>query len=369
MKVFQYLRKAMVIILITAMSFLQVANVLAMAAMTEDGQGNAAESFSSYSQQIFEKIRDFQTSYYNGVYSFANWSYVVCNEKENSGIMEADIKVTCDMKLVRNYSENPFYLGILSVYEQQSGDPSAVSIVAEFADAYKEQVESYYMVPYNQEFVYHVSLDATTGEIVLCLEISLGDESILRQVAYGDRFKDLATFSRGVMAAEQLISQSLLSEPEEFRYSYYDRTAAVDYALEHALDEPEFYSEGNSDCANFVSKCISAAGIPEDVSGKWYRATTYGNVGTAGENWIRTGYNKNGGVIPYFKEKGYIYSVTDAVVQKGTLMYWTANSHVAIVTYADGSTIKYAQHSNKKQTQEEHIYDAGSQRIHFYDFR
>ncbi len=142
------------------------------------------------------------------------------------------------------------------------------------------------MVSYNQEFVYHVSLDATTGEIVLCLEISLGDESILRQVAYGDRFKDLATFSRGVMAAEQLISQSLLSEPEEFRYSYYDRTA--------------------------------------------------------GENWIRTGYNKNGGVIPYFTEKGYIYSVTDAVVQKGTLMYWTANSHVAIVTYADGSTIKYA---------------------------
>ena len=112
------------------------------------------------------------------------------------------------------------------------------------------------MVSYNQEFVYHVSLDATTGEIVLCLEISLGDESIL------------------------------LSEPEEFRYSYYDRTA--------------------------------------------------------GENWIRTGYNKNGGVIPYFTEKGYIYSVTDAVVQKGTLMYWTANSHVAIVTYADGSTIKYA---------------------------
>lgn len=47
MKVFQYLRRAMVIMLITAISFLQVANVLAMAAMTEDGQGNAAESFSS----------------------------------------------------------------------------------------------------------------------------------------------------------------------------------------------------------------------------------------------------------------------------------------------------------------------------------
>ena len=51
--------------------------------------------------------------------------------------------------------------------------------------------------------------------------------------------------------------QYINSEPEEFRYSYYDRTAAVDYALEHALDEPEFYSEGNSDCANFVSKCKS----------------------------------------------------------------------------------------------------------------
>lgn len=368
MKIFQCLRKAMIVLMIAVMFLLQIANVPAMAAVTEDRQDNVTKKFNHYSQQVFEKIRSFQISYYNGVYSFGNWSYTVYNEKENSGIIEADIKVTCDMKLVRNYSENPFYHGILSVYEQQSGDPSAASIVAEFANAYKEQVESYYMVPYNQGFVYHVSLDTATGEITLYLEISLGDESMLRQVAYGDKFEDLATFSRGVAAAEQLISRSLLSEPAEFGYSYYDRTAAVDYALEHALDEPEFYLDKNSDCANFVSKCINAGGIPEDVSGKWYRATTYGDVYTAGINWIRTGRNE-GGVIPYFTEKGYIYSVTDAVVQKGTLMYWTTKSHVAIVTYADGSTIRYAQHSNKKESVEEHIYDAGSQRIHFYDFR
>lgn len=185
---------------------------------------------------------------------------------------------------------------------------------------------------------------------------------------YGDKFEDLATFSKGVAAAKQMISRSLSAEPVPLSYSYYDRTAAVDYALEHALDDPEFYLGGNSDCANFVSKCINAAGIPEDVSGKWYRSTTYGNPNTAGENWMRTGRNNNGGVIPYFMGKGYIHSVTDAVVQKGTLMYWTTKSHVAIVTYADGSTIRYAEHSNKKEAQEEHIYDASSQSVHFYDF-
>lgn len=369
MKTFKYLRKAMLILMIAATSFLQIANVPARAAMTEDGQGSASEKFNSYLQQVFEKIRNFQVSYYNGVYSFANWSYTVDNEKENSSIMEADIKVVCDMKLVRNYSENPFYHGVLSVYEQQSDDPSAASIVAELANAYKEQVKSYYMIPYSQEFIYHVSLDTVTGEIVLYLEISLGDESIFRQVTYGDKFEDLATFSKGVAAAEQLVSQSLCPEPMEFGYNYYDRTAAVDYALDHVLDEPEFYLEGNSDCANFVSKCVNAGGIPTDVSGKWYPATTYGDVHTAGENWIRTGKNNNGGVIPYFSEKGYIYSVTDIIVQKGALMYWTSRSHAAIVTYADGSTIKYTQHSNKTESTEYHIYSAGSDRVYFYDFR
>lgn len=84
-----------------------------------------------------------------------------------------------------------------------------------------------------------------------------------------------------------------------------------------------------------------------DVSGGWYPASTWGNFNTAGVNWIRTGYNNNGGVIPYFWNKGYIRSVSQANVSKGCIMYWNTTSHVAsIVTYCDGSTIKYSHHSS-----------------------
>jgi hypothetical protein len=45
----------------------------------------------------------------------------------------------------------------------------------------------------------------------------------------------------------------------------------VKYAIDNVTATPEF-SSGNglgSDCANFVSKCINAGGIPIDNAGKW----------------------------------------------------------------------------------------------------
>ena len=58
----------------------------------------------------------------------------------------------------------------------------------------------------------------------------------------------------------------------------YDRIAARDWALDNAWADPEYPSDvvPGSDCANFVSKALCAGGIPEDVPGLWYGASTWG---------------------------------------------------------------------------------------------
>ena len=92
-----------------------------------------------------------------------------------------------------------------------------------------------------------------------------------------------------------------------------------------------------------MSKALNAGGIPEDKSGKWHRASTWG--GWPGDNWFRTGHHNNGGVVPYMTGKGYFYKETNASkVSAGSIMNWTKTSHVALVTYGDTVKIMYAQH-------------------------
>lgn len=147
--------------------------------------------------------------------------------------------------------------------------------------------------------------------------------------------------------------------------SGYNANSAVTYAINHAMDNPEF-TNGNSDCANFVSKCINAGGIAANWGEGWHPATIWGNTGTAGVNWMRTGYYQNGGVIPYFTNKGYITSISKSNVSKGCIMSWNASSHVAIVTYCDGGIIKYSQHSSTRQGSVYYTYT--SENVTFFRF-
>ncbi len=138
----------------------------------------------------------------------------------------------------------------------------------------------------------------------------------------------------------------------------YNQDAAVKYAVDNATAEPEFSSANGlgSDCANFVSKSINAGGIPVDKDGKWFPAPKAGSY--AGDNWMRTGYNKNGGVVPYMTDKGYFDSTTSGSATLGSILYWNKKSHVALVTQIDGYTIKYSQHSSKKQSSTYFTYNS-----------
>ncbi|MCR5321942.1 MAG: amidase domain-containing protein [Lachnospiraceae bacterium] len=137
----------------------------------------------------------------------------------------------------------------------------------------------------------------------------------------------------------------------------YNRSVAASYAITHATDVPEFSAaNGNgSDCANFVSKCLNAGGIPVDVSGNWYPRPN--GSAYAGINWMRTGYNNNGGVIPYMTGKDYFSYVPTCGPAIGCILYWTNRSHVALISYIDDTGVAwYTEHGSKPQTQVYHRY-------------
>jgi len=170
--------------------------------------------------------------------------------------------------------------------------------------------------------------------------------------AASERLDESSALNQGKQAILQAVSQyHSLNGITNSLLASYDRIAARDYALAHAFDVPEFSAANGmgSDCANFVSKALIAGGIPVDRTGKWYPSPSYGNY--AGENWMRTGYYNNGGVVPYMLNKGYFSRQYDInKVYAGCILYRTDTSHVALVTYGDGTTVKYTEHSNYSVT-------------------
>lgn len=156
----------------------------------------------------------------------------------------------------------------------------------------------------------------------------------------------------------------------------YDAQAAVEYAKEHATDNPEFNKYNaidgipgrGSDCANFVSKCINAGGIPEDKSNKWYRRKD--GYRWAGSNWMRTGNNGKTGVVIYLANKKNYFSLKEkSEVIPGSIILWSKDGrdHVALVIEVNGNEIKYAHHSNKQYSESQAIKKLSStDKVTFY---
>lgn len=321
-------------------------------------------------ESICEEIKKTQEAYYDGVYAFENWKFTFENETVDGKTYETDVYVSVDMTLIRPYDQSPYYQGIMSAYDNADIRRTGASEAIEAeANQYKGLVEEYYLQPYDTGFVYHAEVsEAADGiSIQLYRGINQGESYSWEKVEETDRFCDLAAYENGVEAARVAVEQQADTVARRAS-SGYQVSGAVSYARAHAMDEPEFSENGNSDCANFVSKCIHAGGIPTDTAGEWYPAKTYGNVGTAGKNWIRTGHNNNGGIKPYFEGKGYISAVPVSSVSIGCIMYWNGanDSHVAIVTYYDGSTIKYSDHSNVKKDSTYYTYT--TEDVTFYQF-
>lgn len=323
----------------------------------------------SQAKEILGAIKDDILSTYAGVYAFDNFAVSFSNETDRGNALSVDVEVVTDMTLTRDPKDSPYMQGMRSAIEE-IGDPQEKEAAMQAYGRSLQELMPYYLKPIATGFLYQVhlpyagtySMDAGKGyELFHLVEAQGGD--ILSPAADGGHFTEAKDEEEGRQHIREAAREggSLMAA----RAVSYNRSDAVKYAKDNATAEPE-YSAANglgSDCANFVSKCINAGGIPEDTAGKWYRAPRAGAYG--GENWIRTGYYNNGGVVPYMKGKGYFKPVSSSQATLGSILSWNAKSHVALVTLIDGSTIKYSQHSNVKKASVYYVYSA-SDNVTFY---
>lgn len=323
---------------------------------------------SEYQQQrIFGAIQNQLVDTYGDSYIFENFTYDISEEKIVGADRLVDIDVYVDMTLTRSVSENAFVQGMLDKIDELEGMEKSI---AENEIKYLiMDIEEAYNNTRNVQVLYAVKLGNPTMEMADDFELFsridfvAGEESHLTSVDSIKSSKienEEKAFDNGYKAIEEMITQ-IASSNEANNYAIsparavqYDRIAARDWARNNRAATPE-YSKANghgSDCANFVSRAINQGGIPQDVSGDWAH---YSNGSTIGAykyvNWFRTGFNNNGGVVPYMVDKGYFYE--DSRYSKafaGSIIYNTSKSHVGLVTSGDGSNVYYADHSDVKKS-------------------
>jgi hypothetical protein len=206
-----------------------------------------------------------------------------------------DVDVIADMILISDPTDTPYVCGMKEALDNiQNADEKAIA--QQELDEYLAEQMSYYNVPDETTFCYRIAIpevmtlkdeinnygmfyrtDITEDEVVLS---PVQENPQLEEIGLGNEQDGKEAIAEAIQKSQ---TKGLTKEVT------YNKSDAVAYAKEHAEDKPEFSKENGmgSDCANFVSKCINAGGIPVDKDGKWHPSPKAGSY--AGVNWMRTG--------------------------------------------------------------------------------
>lgn len=120
-------------------------------------------------------------------------------------------------------------------------------------------------------------------------------------------------------------------------YNSYNRIAARDYAHKYwSSYNPAYtsYKGNGGDCANFVSQCLHAGGIPTDATWK-----------ADSVSWIRAS-----AVPSYMMNKGYATKTSYTNATAGSFAYTSSGAgHAVLVTINDGAKIAYTAHTTDRK--------------------
>lgn len=120
-------------------------------------------------------------------------------------------------------------------------------------------------------------------------------------------------------------------------YNSYNRIAARDYAYKYwSSYNPAYtsYKGNGGDCANFVSQCLHAGGIPTDATWK-----------ADSVSWIRAS-----AVPSYMRNKGYATKTSYTNATAGSFAYTSSGAgHAVLVTINDGAKIAYTAHTTDRK--------------------
>lgn len=169
------------------------------------------------------------------------------------------------------------------------------------------------------------------------------DDQDVFTTSYNDLYNQVVEFEKSIS----------LNSPV---YDYYNGQAAVNYANKwvaattlHCGDgvtlqntsnyNPSYTAYTCNDCANFVSQALKAGGIPENSSWNPSKAT-----------WYNTGYSSSiYGLRDYMVDQNYAKVTTYSNSKPGDMIMMSSFSHVMLVVYNDGTTVKFSAHSSDRK--------------------
>lgn len=232
-------------------------------------------------------------------YKFENYKINIRDAGEKDSLYMVDVDIDVDMTWTKNPIESDYIKGMKKAITNIRDNEERQMIQKEVDDEITDLMEMYNEKQLS-EFSYRVELGKTNGKISIdnakfYHRVDVDDDDVYTAKMPDNEEKN---YEMGENDGEKFVEESLI-DTFNIRSVSYNKNSAVKYAKDHAKDAPEFSSANGmgSDCANFVSKCLHAGGIPIDKDGKWYPSSQSGAY--AGDNWMRTGYYNNGGVIPY----------------------------------------------------------------------
>ena len=228
-------------------------------------------------------------------YKFENYKINIRDAGEKDSLYMVDVDIDVDMTWTKNPIESDYIKGMKKAITNIRDNEERQMIQKEVDDEITDLMEMYNEKQLS-EFSYRVELGKTNGKISIdnakfYHRVDVDDDDVYTAKMPDNEEKN---YEMGENDGEKFVEESLI-DTFNIRSVSYNKNSAVKYAKDHAKDAPEFSSANGmgSDCANFVSKCLHAGGIPIDKDGKWYPSSQSGAY--AGDNWMRTGYYNNGG--------------------------------------------------------------------------
>ena len=223
-------------------------------------------------------------------YKFENYKINIRDAGEKDSLYMVDVDIDVDMTWTKNPIESDYIKGMKKAITNIRDNEERQMIQKEVDDEITDLMEMYNEKQLS-EFSYRVELGKTNGKISIdnakfYHRVDVDDDDVYTAKMPDNEEKN---YEMGENDGEKFVEESLI-DTFNIRSVSYNKNSAVKYAKDHAKDAPEFSSANGmgSDCANFVSKCLHAGGIPIDKDGKWYPSSQSGAY--AGDNWMRTGY-------------------------------------------------------------------------------
>ena len=216
---------------------------------------------------------------------------------------------------------------------------NVVDTFVQSMDATVEMFDEY--IGETSDFTYHIKISAPVAEpdnITLTGLDEFDNDVNINEYelrSYDDIYRNGAEDAQAAVQS-MMVSPTWVATKIN-NYNSYNRIAARDYAYKYwSSYNPAYtsYKGNGGDCANFVSQCIHAGGIPTDATWK-----------ADSVSWIRAS-----AVPSYMVNKGYATKTSYTNATAGSFAYTSSGAgHIVLVSINDGAKIAYTAHTTDRK--------------------